>query len=157
MSNSATEYAIVPITRQYASDVIMDMRDADAEEVWAMARVGPYDAVMQSWKASALRNAAGLVNGKAVCVFGVGAPSVLSDEGAPWLLGTRALEQHARPFFRLSQGWMTETKQQYRVLANFVSAENVKSIRWLRWLGFTIGAHPAMFRGVKFYPFAWRR
>lgn len=157
MSKSATRYSLAPITEEYARQVIVDMRDADAEEVWAMAGVGPHDAVMQSWKFSALRHATGLVDGRAVCVFGVGVQSILSDEGAPWLLGTRELEQHARPFFRLSQAWMAETRQHYSLLANYVSARNVKSIRWLGWLGFTLAREPVMFRGIPFYAFAWRR
>ncbi len=71
-------------------------------------------------------------------MFGCGTTNILTRTGAPWLLGTDALERHARDFLRGSLHWVAEMRQRYTLLQNVVDDRNVVSKRWLQWLGFTL-------------------
>lgn len=76
-----------------------------------------------------------------IAVFGVGRASVMSTTGVPWLLGSDPLDRLPRTLLPLSRAVITHWRQKYPVMINHVSADHHKSIRWLKWLGFTV--HPA--------------
>jgi len=58
-----------------------------------------------------------------LCVFGV----------------ADALSRSPRPFLRETRRWVSAWMEHYSALTNYVDADYEKAIRWLRWLGFTIG------------------
>lgn len=82
---------------------------------------------------------AGEADGQLVALWGVESESLLSRTGYVWLLTTPALQEHLFTFVRLSRIALAEVEMRYDVLHGFVAADNQKSIRWLEWLGFTIG------------------
>lgn len=59
-----------------------------------------------------------------------------SDKAAIWLLGSDALFEQPILFCRISQIMVEKAHFKHRVLFNFVSENNAKSIAWLKWLGF---------------------
>lgn len=152
-----TRYDIMPVQRWHAYYIARYMREADRMEVWASNQLVPREAIFKSLEVSHVRKATGTADGVPICIFGIGQPTILSDEGSPWMLATDGLAQHAKPFLQLSRRWMADVQKDYRLLANFVDARNTKSIKWLRWLGFTIGREPRMMNGQAFFPFAWSR
>lgn len=101
----------------------------------------------------------GLINDERCCMFGVTPVTALSSFGVPWLLGTDLLARYPVTFLRYSRPYFEEMQATYRVLTNFVHDENVRSIRWLRWLGFEFSDYPAPIgqHGERFYQFQWRR
>lgn len=151
------EYAIVPGTQEHVAQVAERMRQEDIDEVWAASHQTPFEGLARSVLVSR-DTSAGLVNGRAVCMFGVASLMLLSDAGYPWLLGTTELPRHARKFLRESVGALAKMKRDYAVLSNFVDARNTLSIRWLRWLGFEI-KEPIPFGPDRmlFHPFEMRR
>lgn len=88
-------------------------------------------------------------------MWGVGDLNVLAGIGAPWLLGTDAVEKHQRQFLRRSLEWRSELLKRYLILRNFVHAENKVSIRWLKWLGFEL-SDPVEMNGHTFHLFELR-
>lgn len=75
-----------------------------------------------------------------LCVFGVADASVMDQEtGIPWLVGTLALSKCPRPFLRETRRWVSAWMERYSALTNYVDADYEKAIRWLRWLGFSVG------------------
>jgi hypothetical protein len=145
-----TLYSVIPATEELAIRVADNLRPADVEEVWASSHHDPREAMMMSVMAS--RDAkVGMVGTHPVCVFGVVPYSLLSDRGVPWMLCTAEIEGHARAFLKGNRKVIREWRQSYRLLRNFVDARNVKSIQWLRWLGFTVYA--AQPYGVERLPF----
>ncbi|WP_455153243.1 phage protein Gp13 family protein [Bradyrhizobium cenepequi] len=80
----------------------------------------------------------GIIDGRPEVMFGVGDLNILAGIGAPWLLGTDAVEQHYRQFLRHSVSWRDQLLERYPILRNFVDDRNTVSIRWLRWLGFKL-------------------
>lgn len=147
---------VLPATPAHAAHVAAHMRSADRAEVWASGRLTPDDAVTRSIAATALP-LAGLVDGVPVCTFGIARRSLLSDEGAPWLLGTDAIARHGRRFLRENRRVLPTLAAPFALLINHVDARNAASIRWLRWLGFEIEpAAPFGVHGLPFHRFSMR-
>lgn len=138
MSKSAAKYDIVPATEAHAVELAPAMRKEDADEIWASSRRRPLDALLYSLEVSRDTTQAGLADGRCVCLWGVAPASLLTDVGRPWLLASKEFERHASRFLRRNREYINEIRRQYPVLENWVDHRNVKSIRWLRWLGFDI-------------------
>lgn len=131
---------VIPATPEHAADLAPRLRHADADEVWASGRYRPAEALRLSLGLS-LMAWTGLVDDVPMCIFGVSPVSLMSGHGAPWMLGAEGLERHAVPFLRRNRAYVAEMLALCPRLENHVDARNALSIRWLRWLGFTI--HPA--------------
>lgn len=151
-----TRYEMVPATLDHAQELAWNMREADRQEVWAAAHYSPRQATFFSLEAS--RDArVGLVDGRVVCMFGVGPAAIVSTTGVPWLLTTDLVKKHAGPFLRRNKRVVEEMLAAYPFLRNHVDERNTMAIRWLRWLGFEILlAEPFGAEGLPFHPFEMR-
>lgn len=115
------------------------LRDEDAREVMRLG-CGPASGCIR--RAIAGSRMAGVFyrDEAPLCVFGVADASVVDQKtGIPWLIGTHALSRSPRPFLRETRQWVSAWMEHYSALTNYVDADYEKAIRWLRWLGFTIG------------------
>lgn len=145
---------IVPARASHLRQIAAVMRRADQEEVIAATGRSPLSALSASYRKSAICMVA-LVDGKAEVIFGAGDLSILTRLGAPWLLGSDAIERHRVEFLRQSVHWRGQLLRRYDVLRNVVHCQNKVSIRWLRWLGFTF-SEPFKIRGHDFMMFELR-
>ncbi len=131
----------------------LEMRRADREEVEALSGRSPREVLVESVERSASAWA-GLADGDLVCLFGVVPLSLVGVTGIPWLLGSDAVVTYGRPFLRRNHSYVRDMLRDYPVLTNVVDARNAVSIRWLRWLGFKMGAPTPMgVQGLPFIPF----
>lgn len=74
--------------------------------------------------------------------------------GVPWMVTTEHVARDARGFLRGSRAVLMEMLQRHQQLINYVDARNVSAIRWLGWLGFTIGDPvPYGVQGLPFHKF----
>jgi len=60
--------------------------------------------------------------------------------GVPWLVSTNAIERHPRAFLRICQPLVAQMMERHQTLINYVDARNTAAIRWLEWLGFSMGS-----------------
>lgn len=74
----------------------------------------------------------------------------------PWMVATPEFENDKKAAVHVSKRLFNELIQRYPKMANFVSAENETSIRWLSWLGFVISrkAHTFGPNNAEFYRFS---
>lgn len=79
----------------------------------------------------------------------------VSAKGAPWLIGTYDLRKVAVPFLRYGSSIVEGWREKYGFLQNYVSADNVESIRWLQGLGFIVNDEVPLPTpsGMDFYSF----
>lgn len=154
MSQSAADIRVVPAERRHIRTVARRMRKADRDEVFASSRKSPRQALDYSLTKSAEAWTI-LVNGRAEVMFGVGDINILAGVGAPWLLGTDEFEKHTIAILRGSVKWTRQLLRRYSVLRNFVDARNEASLKYLRWLGFTI-FDPVDMGGQRFHLFELR-
>ena len=142
---------IVPAGMDHVAPIAARMREADRREVMASGGHTPHGALMFSLSKSRVAWTA-IVDGQPEVMFGGADLNVLTRTGAPWLLGTDAVERHYRLFLRQSLSWREQLSQRYDVLRNFVDDRNEVSKRWLSWMGFTlfdpvpVGVNGEMFR-----------
>ncbi|RAU21077.1 hypothetical protein CU669_15080 [Paramagnetospirillum kuznetsovii] len=138
--------------------IVVGMREADRDEVWASSHALPIDALERSLSASTMAWT-GMVDGIPVCMFGVAPRSLLDGRvGAPWMLGTYEVERHSKAFLRRNKAYVAQMLEAYPVLENHVDVRHGISIKWLQWLGFTIG--PVAPHGpddMPFHKFTMRR
>lgn len=148
---------IIPATVDHIADIAARMRPADMAEVMASSGKSPADALAFSLSRSSVAWV-GLIDGRAEVMFGAADLNVLTSTGAPWLLGTDAVERNYRLFLRLSLRWREQLSQRYLVLRNFVDDRNEVSKRWLSWMGFTLfDPIPVGINGEMFRMFELRR
>ncbi len=130
--------------------VAENMRAIDRQELADLTGSEPFKALENSVRLSDYALTV-CDNDVPLCVCGIARISMLSERGAPWLLGTDKLREQSRGFVLLSRGIFGMMSKKYEYLENLVSADNGRSIRWLKWLGFTVeAAKPA---GISQKPF----
>lgn len=154
MSQLAVDIQIIPARAAHIRTIARRMRKADRDEVRAASDKSPAEALTYSLRKSSVAWTA-LVNGRPEVMFGVGDLNILAGVGAPWLLGTDAVERNYVAFLRGSVEWRGQLLQRYSTLRNFVDVRNKASIRWLRWLGFKL-SDPVTMRGHEFRLFELR-
>lgn len=148
------EPAIIEAIAEHVDIVASRVREADARE-FASLLLSPKRALRISLRTS-LAAWTGTVDGVPVCMFGVSPGEMM--EGRPWLIGTADLDKFAVIFLRRCRLQVERMLQIMPVLVNYVSADNVRAIEWLTWLGFTIEAPiPWGPRGALFHRFSMRR
>lgn len=128
---------IVPAERVHASYVACRLRAADEAEARAMSASEPAIALRKTMGLS-LEAWAGIAGGEPVCIFGLGIGSLGGGVGRPWLMGTPALEANAIAFLRRNRAMVRHWLGLCSTLENWVDDRHAVSMRWLRWLGFTL-------------------
>lgn len=151
----AADIRFVDATEDHAEYIAAFMREADRLELEASGR-NPLDAMLRGWRTSTLRKTV-LVDTRPAVMFGVAPLSAIGGHGSPWLLGTRDALRLKRNFLVTSSGYVRRMLRLYPQLTNYVDVRNRASIRWLRWLGFTLlDPVPIGIHGELFHPFVMR-
>ena len=146
---------VVPARPEHLAPIARAMRASDRAEVWAAAMLGPGQGLALSLAASPLAWT-GVMGGQPACMFGACAVPADPNHGVPWLLGTDAIDHNAVAFLRHTRATITVMQERFPFLSNHVDARNATSVRWLRWLGFTLGDPvPLGPFALPFHPF-WR-
>ncbi|MGP1254928.1 MAG: hypothetical protein ACTS10_10975 [Kiloniellales bacterium] len=130
-------YIVEPASIEDAAELAPRLRTADRREVMAShghrALAALQSSLERSDEAWAVRR-----DGELLSVFGVVRVALLGGVGSPWLLGSRSLVHHKRALLVLGREHVQGWRRNYDHLENWVDAGNALSIRWLRWLGFTL-------------------
>ncbi|MCG7949118.1 MAG: DUF2833 domain-containing protein [Candidatus Thiodiazotropha taylori] len=149
----ADEYTITHVTDDDIPELVANLRVADMRELRALSSK-PYPEIVKtsikvSTEAYTLR-----VDDQLLCIFGMGVLSIASLEGAPWMIGTEAINQHRRAFLEASKEVSTSMLKRYAYLRQFVDVRNTLAVRWLKWLGFEFSdPMPIGRNGEMFYLF----
>lgn len=77
-------------------------------------------------------------NGRLLCIGGAARRSLLSTSGIPWMLGTHDLDSNGRLFMQHGRQCVSVLLGRFSYLENYVDARNLKSIRWLKRMGFAV-------------------
>ena len=124
-------------TVELIEKIAADMRDEDVAEIWASHHHTPLESLMSGWEVSDLSTIV-MGDDEPLVMFGLVKKDILSGSGTVWLLGANRAMQYKREFLTQSKPVIDEMLTICPRLCNMVHAKNKTSIRWLRWLGFTI-------------------
>lgn len=95
---------------------------------------------------------------RVIGMFGIVPHTILGNAATIWLLGSPEIEKVQKAFIRHSKRFVDMFLGYYPYLENWVSCQNILSIKWLRWLKADI--EPAMPYGIEgqfFRHFYFRR
>lgn len=128
---------VLPATEEDAGELAPLLRSEDRAEVLALG-VDLFYGLLQSVAASretwTYRD-----DGQIICMAGVAPLSLIGSTGIPWLLGSPLVAIHRRAFMVETRRTVARWLTMFDVLRNVVDAQYEAAVRWLRWLGFTIG------------------
>jgi hypothetical protein len=115
----------------------------------------PEEAVNESWQNAAICRCIAADDGRAVGICGV------NQVGNIWLLATdELLEQPGdrRQFIREGRRWVDALLRDhgYQLLENWALASSASTLRWLKWLGFTIDPPQPRGRSCMLFCHFWR-
>ena len=134
-------------------DVAENLRKVDEEEVSLSHNINGREAVIESWAYSDIIRGMVTDDGVACGLCGVVGQRI-------WMLGTDRLTENRKARWQLcveGRKWVDETiKELNAPLFNQVYSKNTESIRWLKYLGFTVERpRPIGLSGALFCDF-WR-
>jgi ribosomal protein S18 acetylase RimI-like enzyme len=141
----------VPASPAHIGRIANRMRADDVIECAAMGH-RPKQALRDGLAASSLCFTA-LVDGRPEAMFGLVVTNALAGEGTPWMLGTDAIYRHPRTMLRWAPRFLAAMLDSTPALGNLVSVDNVRAIRFLRRLGFSIGKDRILFASTEFVAF----
>lgn len=104
----------------------------------------PMDAVLMSFRNSDICRVA-VVDNVPLAIFGVCTDVSDPSTGIVYLLGTKAIEKHAKSFLELSKKELLSIGSKYTKLTNLIHKINIKHLKWVQWLGFEITPYNFMF------------
>lgn len=146
---------IVPLTTSHVEWLAPRIREADRAELWAASHRTDMHKALRDGLDLSVEAFAGLAGGEPFCAFGVSCLSLLDRHGSPWMLGTRKVEEHALGFLRASRSVISVWSEEWTLLENHVDARNLRSVTWLKWLGFRVeDARPFGAEGLPFHRFS---
>ena len=128
-------FSVRPASDRDIARVIGNMRDADRMELAAISPLAPE----QTFRQTIARSEgvmAGCVLDEPAALMGVAHRSIAGSVGLPWMLGTELVQEYQFVFLRYCKPWIAEQLDRWNTLEGWVSVDNTRSIRWLRWLGF---------------------
>ena len=79
-----------------------------------------------------------LADGQPIGMFGIIDTSLMTAKGRIWALFTEEAMKHPRAFLVQGPQIIKVLTQRYRLLTNYVHADNRAAIRWLKRMGFTV-------------------
>lgn len=127
------------------------MRANDRLEATGMGG-DPKEMLRASYRNSILRKTM-FVDGEIAAMWGL-AGVMLSDEGAPWLVTSKAVERAPVSFVKIGHAHLAEMIALRRRLTNVVLASYTSAVRFLQVLGFHLDdAQPMGPQGVLFRKF----
>jgi hypothetical protein len=134
--------------------LLANLRPADRAEAEALVGAEKTEDAIRACLSQAVMSWTGHVGEKVAFIFGCSPATLLGEEGVPWLVGTPLIDCHRRAFIRFSHQYIPSMLAIFPTLVNLVDARNVKSIAWLKKMGFTLlPPQPAGVAGLPFIPF----
>ena len=111
------------------------LRKEDLREVSA-AGVTSYAALRDGFDRSIECCTATAEDDKVIAMFGVSPVVPAGDEALVWFLGSRRVDDFKFEYLRWGKRYMAEVMREYRKAFNYCLADSVKTIRFLRLMGF---------------------
>lgn len=123
-------HSIVIATKEHSKELTECMREMDKLECICFG-VEPDKAVVSSMNNSDMSFTVMTKDNKVMAMFGAGE----GDEPFIWMLGTDQVERYAKDFLRHCRKWVWSLAEHYGSVSNWIHADNLVCIKWLRWCG----------------------
>jgi len=135
-------YTLEESTMEHAEKLAPIMNEDDKRELWASNHSTPLESLLLGVEYSVEKVTMIGAKGEIIAMLGVVPefkPDATTNQGIIWALGSPHQFKYSRQFLKMSKNILEKWLQKYSYLENFVDVRHTRSIRWIRWLGFTIG------------------
>lgn len=133
-------------TVEHVAELAPKLRQADRDEILALAGYDPEHVLWQSYYHSDMCWSI-LIDDEVVGIFGCG-------DCCPWMLGSERLPEAGKAIAVRGRRYIDFMLRRTGFLWNYVHADNTESLRWLKWCGFEImPPQPIGIHGELFHPF----
>lgn len=132
---------LVPAKTEWVLQVADNLRIDDLRELEAVhgAGVDPRAILTRLFEASAPECMIALtMDGDPVAAFGAVPLSLAQSKAAPWMLGTDGLRGYNKDIVSAGRATVLGWGCLYEDLENFVDARSIRSVAWLKRIGFTL-------------------
>lgn len=147
-------FALVPATETHALDLLANLSPQSQRDYESLDE-DPCRHTVDILRTSVCAFA-GLIDGRCFCLFGVTPDSLTATSGEPWLLTSSDIRCAKIAFGKASRGYIPYLRNRFTHLHGFVYEHNAVSIKWLRWLGYSLSEAPvAATNGRRYYKFDW--
>jgi len=113
-----------------------NVRECVRAEIESLGFDDPYEALLESCNRSAILEAAEH-DGKVFALYGV-SHGQEAGEGHPWLVFTEDIKGLGLSFARHSKQMIGMMQMYFPLLTGYVYTGHKDTIKWLKWLGFTL-------------------
>ena len=120
-------------------DRVNPLRVADVVRRSPAATAPDGVSVLTQWIDRSVITWEGTVDGVVACMFGLVAPTVLSEQAYLWLITTELVDDHKFVFIRYSQRLVEMMLEEFPLIVGDVLVGQYRAYRWLKWLGATFG------------------
>lgn len=142
MSQSVVK--VVRPTEEHLQFIAQTMRESDRIEVMASSGLLPYDSLKYSCENSQYSSVL-VIDDVPVVIFGLSVINVMTGLGSPWLLASEEMMKNKRQFLDIGPKVIEQMRDICPRLYNYVHHANKSSIRWLKWMGFTVDSEPVKY------------
>lgn len=133
-------HGIIPATLDIADYIGRHLRPEHEHEVNALLPIGGANSVRLAFHLSDICLCA-IRNNTPLCIFGTSGKAILGDSATIWMLATPEIDKHPLWCGRMSRKVLSllhDLSGAHR-LENRIPVQYHTAIRWLQWLGFSIG------------------
>jgi hypothetical protein len=127
--------SVVKATDEHFEHIINTMREIDRKEALLSNGLSEREA-MEFTRDTAIASFCALYDGVPVLVFGIGRRTPIDHVGVPWLVANDMIDDHPLKLLKAARVYFDRMHKEFECMENYILAENVKSIRFLKWLGF---------------------
>lgn len=143
---------VVRATPEMIEAVCAKARDEDREE-YRLAGEPDLPVAVQKMQELSPVTWCAMSGGVPLAVYGIVPQSHLRHRGFPWLLASKDVDGPlGKTFLRHGRAELKRFARGYGHLEGLVWAENHVAVRWLRWVGFTVGGSVPV-GGAEFHRF----
>lgn len=128
---------IIPSSLEHVEAMAPLMREFDKRELWAGSAMLPYEGLLFAYQHSQAFTAIRPDEKTPILMFGISRPRLLDGHRCVWLLGTDQMDHFKKRFVKQS-GEILHLLASGDTVYNHVIEGNEVSLKWLKWLGFSI-------------------
>lgn len=130
---------IVEATEQDALQLAPNLRAIDNLEVAAVGST-PLNSLLGSFDLPQSKVLSGIDFNTEEVIFmcGISPSPVIEGHGVIWMLASPSIHKYKRDILELTLPTIDKLSEPFEAVYNFVHKDNLTSIRWLEWAGFTV-------------------
>lgn len=130
-------HSVVKVEEWHIKELAHTIQQIDIDSITAVGGLPTEEAIRQSIKNSD-ECYTWVVDGKVGAIFGLSSLSLIGTMGCIWFLASNEKRTHVRWFLNECKKFVRYANTKYDVLVNYTDARELVTLRWAKWLGFTI-------------------